>query len=299
LGSTLSALSRSAAGRALLIACSLCCCRAALAADEPVPIPWAFGAYFGTGVYSVDNGETSYVIRVTPSWGIRDASLDEQGQRTIGWKIRLPIALGLHQFDTSEPGTTLKFDNVSTFTVAPGAELDIPMTKRWSLRPFADFGWGGEIGGGSSAWVYWAGLKSRYTFSADGFDWAIVNALTYSGYTQAKGANGAHPSSRVLPLLTAFEFDRPIEKKIGGEPVHLYWTFGYTNYLAHEPLLFSSVVTPLHIDDEWEIGMAFGRGKEPLKLWRLHWDRVGIAYRFSSDGRFQGVSLTFSSIFDR
>jgi hypothetical protein len=45
--------------------------------------------------------------------------------------------------------------------------------------------------------------------------------------------------------------------------------------------------------------MAFGRGKEPLKLWRLRWDWVGLSYRFSSDHRFQGISLSFSSIFDR
>jgi hypothetical protein len=271
----------------------------AIAADAPAPIPWAYSAYFGTGVYEIDDGETSYIFRVAPSWGIRDASLDEQGHRKIGWRLRVPIALGLHDFDTSHLGAAVSLDNVSTATVVPGVEFDIPLTQRWSLRPFAAFGWGGEIGGGDSAWVYWAGVKSKYTFVADGFDWAIVNALTYSGYTDDNGVNGARVSSRVLPLLTAFEFDRPIEKKIGGEPVHLYWTFGYTDYLANEPLFLGSVVTSVHIDDEWEFGMAFGRGKEPLRLWRLRWDRVGIAYRFSSDHRFRGISLSFSSIFDR
>jgi hypothetical protein len=285
--------------RALVIACWLCGSRAALAADPPAPIPWAYSAYFGTGVYEVDNGETSYIIRVAPSWRIREASLGEQGQRTIGWRIRVPIAFGLHNFDTSAPGATLSLDNVSTLTAVPGVEFDIPMTKRWSLRPFANFGWGGEIGGGSSAWVYWAGVKSRFTFAADGFDWSIVNAFAYSGYTDDKSVSGARTSSRVLPLLTAFEFDRPIEKKIGGEPVHLYWTAGYTDYLADEPLLLGSIVSSIHIDDEWEVGMAFGRGTEPMKLWRLRWDRVGIAYRFSSDHRFQGISLSFSSVFDR
>jgi hypothetical protein len=298
LGSTLSALTRGAAGCALLIASSLYC--AARADDSPAPIPWAYSAYFGTGVYEIDNGETSYVIRAAPSWRIREASLDEQGRRAIGWRIRVPIAFGLHEFDTSALASAVKLDNVSTITAVPGVEFDIPMTKRWSLRPFGAFGYGAEIGGGdSSAWVYWAGVKSRFTFPADGFDWAIVNALTYSGYTDDKSASRVHTSSRVLPLLTAFEFDRPIEKKIGGEPVHLYWTLGYTDYLANEPLLLGSLVAPAHIDDEWEVGMAFGRGKEPLKLWRLRWDRVGIAYRFSSDHRFQGISLSFSSIFDR
>ena len=283
----------------MLIACWLCCSRLALAADPPAPIPWAYSAYFGTGVYEIDNGETSYVFRTAPSWGIRDASLDEQGNRTIGWRLRVPIAFGLHDFDTSALAATAKLDNVSTLTVVPGVEFDIPITKRWTLRPFGAFGYGAQLDGASSAWVYWAGLKSKFTFSADGFDWAIVNALTYSGYTDAKSASGVHTSSRVLPLLTALEFDRPIEKKLSGEPVHLYWTFGYTNYLADEPLLLRSLVNTAHIDDEWEIGMAFSRGKEPFKLWRFSWNRIGLAYRFSSDHRFQGISLTFSSIFDR
>lgn len=282
----------------MLIAWGLCCQHAA-AADAPAPIPWAYGAYFGTGVYQIDDGETSYIFRVTPSWRIRESSLDEQGHRKIGWRLRVPIALGLHEFDTSALAAAVKLDNVSTITAVPGVEFDIPMTRRWSLRPFGSFGWGTQIGGDSSAWVYWAGVKSKLTFSADGFDWAIVNSLTYSGYTDDKSVAGKHASSRVLPLLTAFEFDRPIDKKIGGEPVHLYWTMGYTDYLANEPLFLASVVNSAHIDDEWEIGMAFGRGKEPLKLWRLRWDRVGIAYRFSSDHRFQGISLSFSSIFDR
>jgi hypothetical protein len=302
LGSIVRALSRSAAASALFAASSLCCLHAALAADPPAPIPWAYSAYFGTGVYQVNDAETSYVIRAAPSWRIRESSLDEQGNRTIGWRIRVPIAFGLYDFDTSALGAALSLHNVSTLTAVPGIEFDIPMTGRWSLRPFAAFGYGAQLDGGSSAWVYWGGVKSRFTFSAEGFDWSIVNALTYSGYTTAHNnavTNGAHASSRVLPLLTAFEFDRPIEKKIGGEPVHLYWHVGYTDYLADKPLLLGSFVTSVDIDDEWELGMAFGRGKEPLKLWRFRWDRVGLSYRFSSDHRFQGISLFFSSIFDR
>ncbi len=81
LGSIVPALSRSTAARALLAAFSLCCLHAALAAESPAPIPWAYSAYFGTGVYQVNDAETSYVIRAAPSWRIREASLDEQGHR--------------------------------------------------------------------------------------------------------------------------------------------------------------------------------------------------------------------------
>jgi hypothetical protein len=264
-------------------------------ADEPAPsIPWAYSAYFGTGVYQIDNGEKAYVFRVTPGWRLREASLDDQGERTIGWRIRVPIALGVHEFDRSAPGAAVSAGNVSTITAAPSLDIDIPMTKRWSLKPLAALGYGAELGGGSSAWVYWAGVKSRVSFSADGFDWALVNSLTYVGYTDNRQTSG-----RILPLLTGVEFDRAIDKRIGGDPVHLYWHTGYTAYIDHEPVFFGSIVGSVDIKDEWEVGMAFGRGAEPLRLWRLRWDRVGIGYRFSSDDRFQGITLFFSSLFDR
>lgn len=270
--------------------------RFALADGEPVsPIPWAYSAYFGTGVYEVADGEKAYVFRPSPSWTWRDASVDEQGRRTVGWKFKFPVALGVHDLDANAIGSTLSLDNVSTITIVPGVETDIPILPRWSLRPFAAVGWGTETGSErSSAWVYWTGVKSRVTFAADGFDWAIVNQLTYSGYT-----DDAHQSSRVLPLFTAFEFDRPTSKKMGGEPVHLYWHAGYTDYLYSKPLLLSSSVGSIDVKDEWEVGMAFGKGAEPLRLWRLHWNRVGLAYKFSSDGDLKGISVFFSSLFDR
>jgi hypothetical protein len=31
----------------------------------------------------------------------------------------------------------------------------------------------------------------------------------------------------------------------------------------------------------------------------LKWDRVGLAYRFSSDGNFSGISIFFRSLYER
>jgi hypothetical protein len=102
-----------------------------------------------------------------------------------------------------------------------------------------------------------------------------------------------------LPLLTAIEFDRPLaSKRIRGETVHLHWHAGYTEYL-NDVELFTSNLREIDVENEWELGMAFSTGSEPLRLWRLHWDRVGVSYRFSSDREFSGVGLFFSSLFDR
>jgi hypothetical protein len=295
LESIATALSRGTFGRWLLAVSLLLAFQSAFADEPAPPIPWAYSAYFGTGVYRVQDGEKAYVFQTTPDWTWREASLDEHGQRTIGWKFKFPVALGVHDLNAHAIGSTLSLGNVSTLTVVPGVEADIPIGPRWSLRPFAALGWGTEMGGGTtSALVYWTGIKSRLRFPGNGFEWSLVNELTFSGYR-----DNAQSSSRVLPLLTAFEFDKPTRKKMGEDVVHLYWRAGYTDYLKHEPLFFGSTVVSIDVHDEWQIGMAFGKGAEPLRLWRLHWNRVGIAYRFSSDREFKGVSLFFGSLFDR
>jgi hypothetical protein len=36
-----------------------------------------------------------------------------------------------------------------------------------------------------------------------------------------------------------------------------------------------------------------------IEVWRFRFDRVGLAYRFSSDGKLQGVGFVFRSLFDQ
>jgi hypothetical protein len=259
-------------------------------------IHWAYGAYFGTGVYRVSGGEETYVLSVRPRWGLRDAALDAQGRRTVGIDLRFPAAIGAYKLDVADVAGTLSVDNVSTLSAVPGVEFDIPMSARWSLKPLAYVGWGTELDGDASAWVYWTGIKSRFLFPRDEATWALVSALTYVGYSANSGENG-----NVLPLLTAVEVDRPLRmKKVADEPVVLHWHVGYTSYL-NEVELFSGLTNIEHIrlEDEWELGVAFSTGPEPLRLWRLKWDRVGVAYRFSSDGNFSGISVFFRSLYER
>jgi hypothetical protein len=199
----------------------------------------------------------------------------------------------VYGFDAANLGTTLGFDNVSTLSAVPGVEFDVPISARWSLKPLAYLGWGAELDGDASAWIYWTGLKSRFLFPRSDATWALVNALTYVGYSANAGETG-----NVLPLFTGLEVDRPLRtKKVADEPVVLHWHVGYTSYL-NQPELVKSI-EHIRLDDEWELGLAFSTGPEPLRLWRLKWDRVGVAYRFDSDGDFGGISLYFTSLYER
>ncbi len=263
-------------------------------ADTPPPVHWAYGPYFGTGYYSSLDREETFVLRVRPGWRWRDAELGEDG-RKLGLRFRLPIALGLQRPNRSNLAATLDRDNVSTFSIAPGAEIDVPIGPQWSLKPLAYVGYGKRFDGDAAAWIYWSGIKSRVRFGGDDFEWALVNGLTYVGYSSDTREHG-----NALPLLTALEFNRPLaNKKIGGHQVRLHWHVAYTDYL--NPLVYSDGTDTrrLELVDEWEIGAAFSTGEQPLEFWRLKWQQLGLAYRISSDREFRGVRLTFSSLFDR
>ncbi len=264
-------------------------------ADAPQAIHWAYSTFFGTGAYETSSGAEATVVSVRPGRRFRTAALDDTGKRTVGIRLRVPVAVGVHDFEDTSSGAALDFHSVGTLSVTPGVEIDIPLTARWSLKPLVYGGWGTELHGDASAWIYWAGVKSRLRFGSPDFEWALVNTLTYVGYS----ADGGERSS-LRPILTAMEFSQPIAKKLGGEPVRLHWHVAYTDYLNEAEFKFRRRSTPpLEVAEEWELGVAFSTGERPLRLWRLRWDRLGLAYRFSNDGELRGIGLVFSSLFDR
>jgi len=258
-------------------------------------IHWAYAPYLGTGRYTLAGHGSFYTLAYKPRRELKEPSYVD-GERRIGLTLRLPIAASAYDLDLAAPLEIAALDNVATWSAVPGVELDIPINERWSLKPLAYLGYGTAPAEDASAWIYWTGLKSRRVFGDDDLAWALVSSLVYVGYSP----RGAGRSSRLVPLLNALEFSRPLaSKKIGGDPVYLHWHVAYTHYLDALELPFDDSVSTAPIDDEWELGVAFGKKDKRLKLWRLGWDRVGLAYRWSTDGRLDGIRLTFHSLFDR
>jgi len=259
-------------------------------------VHWAYSAFFGTGWYEIGSEQKVYTLGFTPKWQWRESQLAESGQRSVGIEFRVPFSIGTHQFDLQDISGTVNSDNVSTISAVPGVEIEIPINERWTLKPLAYVGWGTEIGGDASAWIYWGGLKSRLSFRSGELDWALINSLVYAGYSDDSVSSGD-----LLQFQTGFDFQRPLNgKKIGNEQVYLNWHVGYTTYLndLRFQLGFADS-NSVDISDQWELGIAFSKGQQGLKFWRLEWDRVGLAYRFSSDRNLTGLRLVFRSQFDR
>ena len=255
---------------------------------------WAYAAYFGTGWYQAGGNQDVFVLQLAPRWPSGEAGMDADGRRNLGIEFRLPVSFGLHQFSVDALPAIFDIDNFASVSVVPGLELEIPVSERWSLKPLAYFGWGSEIAGPQSAWIYWAGLKSRYRMSDGNPNWSVVNSVKYLGYSPSDG-----PSSRAVPVMAGVEFQWPMRgTRLHGRPVYLDGHATYTAYLDDLEFNLDGIVkTP--VADEWELGLAVSQGKQGLAIWRLNLDRIGLAYRFSSSGDFRGLSLVFNSVFDR
>lgn len=263
-------------------------------AENVSTVPWAYSTYFGTGWYQVGEERDAFAIRYAPRRALREASIDEDGVRTIGIEIRIPITVGLDHFPLDDLPGSVDPENLANVSVTPSVYFDIPINERWTLLPFVAAGWGTVLNGEESAWTYWTGVRSRYVVAAANVDVAFINSIGFVGYTPDRGS-----SSSFWPITTAVEMAAPLgDLQHDDQQLMLHWHGSYTFFQDDLDIVQRDLTTE-PISDQWEFGVAVSKADARIRLWRLSFDRVGLAYRFSSDGELQGVGFVFDSLFDK
>lgn len=253
-------------------------------------VHWAYSSFFGTGWYNVDDARSVFVLRAPIRQTLRTSSLEKSGTDKLGIEIRYPVTIGLH--DIEDIGGIIENDNFATASFTPGIELEIPVNERWYLRTLAHVGWGSDLRNDDSAWIYYAGIKSRYVFPARKYEWSLLNALYYAGYTPDEGR-----SDHLAVAAIGAELKQPLSSgTINGEPVDLHWTFMYS-FLGNELHFNLPDGTFDPIEDQVEVGLQISMRNRPFKLWFLDVHRIGMGYRFSSDGQFTAITLSMNSWF--
>jgi len=262
--------------------------------EDVSTIHWAYSTYFGTGWYQIGEDRDAFAIRFALRKPLRKASLNEDGSRTIGMELRFPITLGLDHFPLDDIEGSLDPDNLANISVTPSIYFDLPMNERWMLRPFVAAGWGTVLNGDESAWTYWTGLRSRFRFKTGNVESALINSIGFVGYTPSTG-----PSTNFWPITTVVEMAAPLGNlRLDGRQLVLHWHAGYTFFRDDLDIVRRDLTTE-QISDQWELGLAVSKVDERIRVWRFSFDRVGLAYRFSSDGELKGLGLQFRSLFDQ
>lgn len=250
---------------------------------------WAFSAFFGSGWYEINDSETVFIIRAPLGQQWRKSSFTD-GQRQLGIEFHYPVTVGLHNVDSLDDFTNV--DNFGTVAFTPGVELEIPVTEKWYLRTVAHLGWGTATEGSDSAWIYYGGIKSRYTPELGKGGWSVLNAVYRAGYHSENGDSGS-----ITMAMAGAEFHHPIAARLAdGEALQLNWHLTYS-WLFDEAEFSLRNGFNNTVDDQWELGFALAPRNRTFKIWFIEFEQFGLSFRASSDGTYRAISINLSSPF--
>jgi len=256
-----------------------------LIADDPKDLyHWAFAAAFGTGAYN--GGDAAlFAIQIHPKYKLATFHDDR-----FSLNLRLPVTLGLQSIDVGDIVSTPIAEQFATLSFVPGLGLTLPVHPRWTLNPYFNYGWGTELQGEASAWIYFTGLNSRFQILTGRSDLTLLNGVQWLGHTPDSG-----PEEHFARLINGLEADYPLgDWEIKGHRLYLkphiihYWYFNNLDL---------SIVNedPEELNQEVEVALALGT-REHVNLWLFKFDRIGLGYR--KGDTIEGVRLFFDSVFD-
>jgi hypothetical protein len=259
--------------------------------EEPAKqVHWATGAFFGTGWYRVSENRSVFIFRIPPRQTVRESSIDGNGKRTLGIEFQYPLSIGLHNLD--QIPDFIDFDNYGTLTFTPGVEVEIPVTPKWYLRPYVHIGYGIESTTSDSAWIYYGGLKSRYQLSSGPVEWSLLNGAYFAGYKPEFDQRGQYGS-----VMAGLEVSQPLSRfQLGGDSAFLNWHLTY-NYMFDRLNFHVDEDRIESINDQWELGLALGKGRKGMKIWFMTFEHIGLSYKWSSNGKFKAIGINLRSPF--
>jgi hypothetical protein len=254
---------------ALLVLLTCCGPGISRAADEEDSLPnYAFAAYLGNGIYSA-SGRSVRVYNLPLAFTLRSLEDHQQGIR-----LKIPVSLGLFDFEAVDIIEAGLPESVETVSVVPGVELRFPVRDGWVLMPFLDLGAGRNSTGGQVTYIFGTGVKSLVTFRWGGVTCRLGNNLVYAG----NRAPGVELSSDYGSLVTGLDGRVPVNFTLGGHraDVSLYaMNFLYANL---EFLRFRA--GPADVVVQYETGITFGTTTRPGNWLARQIHRLGLGYRF-------------------
>jgi hypothetical protein len=250
--------------------------------EEATLINWWYSAVFGTGFYKIGPAVAT-VVRVPFSYRLQAMEGDKLGVNLLAPVTVAAYHLNLHDLDTFN-----LHEDVAAASVLPGAEVEIPMTQRWRLKPFAQAGMGSEFSDPKLvAYMYSAGVKSLYRFPGDEYKVSLGNALIAAGYRIRDGSERQGLGAFQLGL----NMETPWTVPLWDGPAHLNTHFISTAY--YSKLTFANPEPgALSVYREYQVGFSFRTARE-ISFMGFGSDIFGLGFRFARNLRGLSVYTEF------
>jgi hypothetical protein len=256
-------------------------------------VHWAYASFFGTGWYKISDQQSSFIANFAPRLMSGDTGWPKDTDQKAVYTLRAPFTVGVAQLNFEDVPEILDPENFSTVSVGLHADLDAPVTTRFSVRPSVQLSYGTVIGESDHAWTYRGDVRGRYTFASGQLDWALIAAAGLVGYDANRGTN----DSFTYASLGA-EFAYPVRWFGSSDSQTLmYWHLLYTDFLNRVEVR-NRLDQSEDITNYWQAGFAFGKKDKLMKIWFLRFDRLGLAYDISPSGDLRGIKLVFHSLYE-
>ncbi len=256
-------------------------------------VHWAYASYFGTGSYRMNESQSVFVINTAPllkegyvAW----PDLDDEHSR---YTVRVPVTAGLASIDFGDVPGFLDPDNFSLAGIGIGADIDIPLSDHWSVRPNAQITRGRVLGTPESAWTYRADIRARYRFDLGRVQTNLIAATGSVGYKPNSGKGDNF-------VFTEFGAELAIPMGWGSannDPSLLIPSVKYTQLPVGMQVTQEAGVVD-KTANLIDIGLAFARARRPLRWWIIEVDRVGLAVSASSTSELVGIKLVVESMYE-
>lgn len=243
----------------------------ALRSSEEQVVNYAFATELGSGVYDI-SGRTLQIYRMPFGYSFTQPSATRPGVR-----LTLPVTVGIADFEPRDVLHTGLPESLDTLSFVPGIELDLALSTRWHLLPFAKIGRSWDLGGDADATVYSLGAHATALWNYGSFDLRFDAGTAYT----AVEPDAPLRSDDMLLLELGIEGRHALGASVGGHPLDWGVYLLGQSFLnaAEEPLDNApSDASP----NQFEIGLTFGP-RARVTIWRIPLPRVGVGYRFGED----------------
>ena len=246
----------------------------ARAGDDPGDLfNYSFAVWLGSGVYQVKNADKRFaVLRAPFAYTLRDAQYDKAALRDkLGFRLLLPALVAVEE----ETDADFTF---GTAAFVPGLEVQIPLNKYWTLKPFGQFGAGKDTAGGDLRYIYGGGVRSLVSFPWEKFKFGIGDSIIL-----AEDRDSASNDSSGFSMLEAgLDVSHPIGLSFRNRALDAGIFFVVRRFFNRVDFLEDGDETE-RVNRLYSIGVTLGT-RQSVAIWKIEFDRVGIDYSWGNAG---------------
>ena len=250
--------------------------------DVHVNLPYA--VQFGFGSYDV-GGLSVNMFRIPLQHTIA------LGPDEDAWRLALTAYLGYghFSFETSALGPKIRATQDFLFAL-PQAELQIPLRRWWTLKPYVAAGFGSTFNGSAGiegapgelhlddgvVFLYAFGISNLFEFNIQDFSLSVGSRLAAAGDAtvgQSRGTNTNYGT-----FQNGLEVRHPLGLDVKGLVPDLGLSFIYYYFFPSAKFSLPGE-SPLEVSNQFEFGLNVGSAT-PAKLWIFNNPRIGVSYRF-------------------